>query len=73
MAHRHHESGERAARVEEWRRAWFDGWSEGVMWTLAKTVCVLREAGHPEAVCWSVIQHVSSDPSHRMSKPTRSR
>ncbi len=73
MAHRQHESCERAGRVEEWRRAWFDGWTEGVIWTLAKTVCVLREAGHPEAVGSSIIQYVTSDLSHRMSKPTRTR
>ena len=60
MAYRQHENCERAVRVEEGRRAWFDGWTEGVIWTLAKTVRVLREAGHPEAVGWSVIQHASS-------------
>ena len=55
------------------RRAWFDGWTEGVIWTLAKAVRALREAGQSEAVASSVIRHVSSDMSHRMSKPTRSR
>ena len=73
MADRQHESCERAPRVEEWRRAWFDGWTEGVIWTLANTVRVLREAGHPEAVGRSVIRHVSTDPSHRVSKPTCNR
>ncbi|MDE0649572.1 MAG: hypothetical protein OXI12_04420 [Gammaproteobacteria bacterium] len=58
MPDRHHENGNRAARAEELRRAWFDGWTEGVIWTLAKTVGVLREAGHPDAVGRSIVEHV---------------
>ena len=42
MAERQRGNCERAARVEHWRRAWFDGWTEGVIWTLAKTVHALR-------------------------------
>ena len=61
MADRHLENCERAARVEQWRRAWFDGWTEGVIWTLAKTVHALQDGGHPEAVGLSVIQHVASE------------
>lgn len=52
---------ERQAGVKEWRRAWFDGWAEGVAWTLAKTVHALRDAGHPEAVSLSVIHSVASE------------
>ena len=65
MADRHLENCERAARVEQWRRAWFDGWTEGVIWTLAKTVHALRDGGHPEAVGLSVIQHVTSEHASR--------
>ena len=61
MGDRQHSSTERGARVDEWRRAWFDGWTEGVIWTLARTVHALREGGHPESVGWSVIQHIASD------------
>lgn len=50
MADRHLKRCERAARVEEWRRAWFDGWTEGVVWTVSKCVHALREGGYPEAV-----------------------
>ena len=37
MAHRRQESCKHEVRVEGWRRAWFDGWTEGVIWTLAAT------------------------------------
>ena len=60
MANRQLENRERAARVEQWRRAWFDGWTEGVIWTLAKTEQALRDIGLPEAVGLRVIQHVAS-------------
>ena len=36
MGDRQH-SPARRARVDAWRRAWFDGWTEGVIWTLART------------------------------------
>ena len=61
MADRHLMKSERAVRVEEWRRAWFDGWTEGVIWTLAKSVHALRAGGHPEAVGRSAIQSVASE------------
>lgn len=61
MADRHLKRSERAARVEEWRRAWFDGWTEGVVWTVSKCVHALREGGYPEAVGRSVIQLVVSE------------
>ena len=61
MGDRRHKSYEREARVKEWRRAWYDGWTEGAIWTLAKTVHALREGGHPGAVGLSVVQRVSSD------------
>ena len=60
MADRRLENCERAARVEQWRRVWIDGWTEGVIWTLAKTVDALRDGGHPEAVGLSVILRVAS-------------
>ena len=60
MAIRQAEDFERAARVEQWRWAWFDGWTEGVIWTLAKTVEALRDTGHPEAVGLGVIHSVAS-------------
>ena len=74
MAARQHNSPEREARVDEWRRAWFDGWAEGVIWTLARTVHALRESGHPECVGWSVIQRMASDttaPEAEASRKTR--
>ncbi len=60
MADRQLENWERAARVEQWRRAWIDGWTEGVIWALAKTEHALRDGGHPEAVGLRVIQHIAS-------------
>ena len=38
MGDKRHGSPERDARVTEWRRAWFDGWTEGVSWTLLRTL-----------------------------------
>ena len=61
MADRQLENCERAARVEQRRRAWIDGWTEGVIWALAKIEHALRDGGHPEAVGLSVIQHVASE------------
>lgn len=58
MADRHLTGCQRAGRVEEWRQAWFDGWTEGVIWTLSKCVRALREGGHPESVGRSVIRRV---------------
>ena len=73
MADRHLKRCERAARVEERRQAWFDGWTEGVIWTLAKTVHALREGDHPEAVGRSVIQRVASEHTSPDVEATRSR
>ena len=61
MADRHPKTCEGPLRAKDWRRAWFDGWTEGVIWTLAETVHALREGGHPEAVGLSVIQRVVSE------------
>ena len=43
MADRQLENCERAARVEQRRRAWIDGWTEGVIWALAKIEHALRD------------------------------
>ena len=61
MGERRYGGAEGETRHDELRRAWFDGWTEGVVWTLAKTVHALRDGGHPEAVGLSVIQHVTSE------------
>ena len=53
-------------RHDELRRAWFDGWTEGVMWMWGKTRQALRQDGQPESVECSVIHHVSSELVHRM-------
>ena len=53
-------SCERTVRVDEWRRAWFDGWAEGAVWSIAKTIQALRAAGSPESVGRSIVQHMVS-------------
>ena len=58
MGDRQHNGPKGRAPVDEMRRAWFDGWTEGVIWTLSRTMHVLREAGHPESIGWSVIQDI---------------
>ena len=48
-------------RHDELRRAWIDGWTEGVMWMWGKTRQALRQDGQPESVECRVIDHVSSE------------
>ena len=51
---------EREALVDEWRRAWFDGWTEGVIWTLAKERSVpCAKAVTPTSVGCGVIRHMA--------------
>ena len=61
MGERRYGGPEGETRHDELRRAWFDGWTEGVMWTWGKTRQALRQDGQPESVECSVIHHVSSE------------
>ena len=61
MGERRYGGPEGETRHDELRRAWFDGWTEGVMWMLGKTRQALRQDGQPESVECSVIHHVSSE------------
>jgi len=60
MGDEHYSNSEHRTRVDERRLAWFDGWAEGVVWTLAKTVLVLHQEGCSETVASSVIRHIIS-------------
>ena len=59
MGERRYGGPEGETRHDELRRAWFDGWTEGVMWMWGKTQQALRQDGQPESVECSVIDHVS--------------
>ena len=61
MGDRRYDSPECETRHDELRRAWFDGWTEGVMWMWGKTRQALRQDRQPESVECSVIRHVSSE------------
>ena len=61
MGERRYGGPEGETRHDELRRAWFDGWTEGVMWMWGKTRQALRQDGQPESVECSVIHHVSSE------------
>ena len=61
MRERRYGSPEGEIHYDELRRAWFDGWTEGVMWMWGKTRQALRQDGQPESVECSVIHHVSSE------------
>ena len=61
MGERRYGGPEGETRHDELRRAWFDGWTEGVMWMWGRTREALRQDGQPESVACSVIHHVSSE------------
>lgn len=49
------------ARHDELRRAWFDGWTEGVMWMWRKTRQAVRQDDRRESLERSVIHHLSAE------------
>ena len=73
MGQRRYGGPEGETRHDELRRAWFDGWTEGVMWMWGKTRQALRQDGQPESVECSVIHHVSAElrSSHGRRPTTR--
>ena len=72
MGHRRVTDIEREARLIELRRAWFDGWVEGMGWALARTAYALRHGPVTiESVTSTVVQHLGPRISRR-SRPAPS-
>lgn len=52
---------ERETRHDELRRAWYDGWTEGVMWMWRRTRHALRQDRQPDSGECSVIHPAVSE------------